>query len=358
VAGRIETGSLNVGDGVVFYPSEKSTRVASIEAFNANRRTRVCAGMSTGVTLETQIYIQPGEVMCKYGEAAPQVGTQLKAHIFWLGKHPMVPQKRYKMKLAGAQVPVWLRKIETVLDASELTTDSNRGQIERHDVAECVLETLKPVAFDLAGDIAQTGRFVIIDNYEIAGGGIITAAAASESNRIAEHVERRQQNWQRSTIIAEERIGRYGQRSAMVIITGAEGVGKIALAKALEAQLFKNGRCVYYLGISNSLLGVDADIAHLGERDEFLRRLGEVGHLFTDAGVILITTASDLDDYELDMLTKLNKPNDTVVVNIGEQRLRRYTPDLQIDAIGEEGEAIQKITAALAARNYLIEYYL
>jgi adenylylsulfate kinase-like enzyme len=142
----------------------------------------------------------------------------------------------------------------------------------------------------------------------------------------------------------------------MVVITGAEGVGKIDLAKALEAHLFGCGRFVYYLGISNSLLGVDADIAYLGERDEFLRRLGEVAHLFTDAGVILITTVSDLDDYELEMLTTLNEPNDTVVVNIGDCQLTRRSPDLQIDDINDRENAILKIKTSLGAKNYLIEY--
>ena len=358
VAGRIETGSVSVGDEVVFYPSNKRTRIASVEAFNAPVRQTAVAGQSTGVTLEEQIYILPGELMCKAGQPTPQVGTHLKVNIFWLGKHPMVQQKRYKMKLAGTQVPVWLRSVETVMDASELTTESNRQQIERHDVAECVLETLKPVAFDLAADIAQTGRFVIIDNYEIAGGGIIIEHIQAKTDRISEHVQRRQQNWQRSALTAEHRTARYGQRSAMVVITGAEGVGKIELAKALEAHLFSNGRFVYYLGISNSLLGVDADIAYLGERDEFLRRLGEVGHLFTDAGAILITTATDLDDYELQMLETLNKPNDTVVVNVGTCRFNRRLPDLQIDKIDDRDSVIQKIKSALSAKNYLIEYYV
>ena len=115
---------------------------------------------------------------------------------------------------------------------------------------------------------------------------------------------------------------------------------------------------MYYLGLSNSLLGVDADIAHLGERDEFLRRLGEVAHLFTDAGVILITTVSDLDDYELEMLTTLNEPNDTVVVNVGACRLTRRAPDLQIDDINDRENAMLKIKTALSAKNYLIEYYV
>jgi len=358
VAGRIETGSLSTGDEVVFYPSGKRTRIASIEQFNAAPRQTVSAGLSVGVTLETQIYISPGELMGKVGQPTPQVGTHLKTNIFWLGKHPMVQQKRYKMKLAGVQVPVWLRSVETVLDASELTTETNRQQIERHDVAECVLETLKPVAFDLAADIAQTGRFVIIDNYEIVGGGIIMEHLTAQTNRIAEHVLRRRQNWQRSALTPEARIARYGQRSALVVIVGAEGVGKIELAKAMEAHLFGCGRVVYYLGLSNSLLGVDADIVSLGERDEFLRRLGEIAHLFTDAGAILITTASDLDDYELEMLTTLNEPNETVVVNIGQCRLTRRIPDLQIPDINDRQHAMVQIETMLCTKNYFMDYQI
>ena len=55
---------------------------------------------------------------------------------------------------------------------------------EVHSRSSCVLhaaialETLKPIAFDLSAEIAQTGRFVLIDNYQIAGGGVILDRAA------------------------------------------------------------------------------------------------------------------------------------------------------------------------------------
>ena len=358
LAGRIETGSLSAGDEVAFYPSGKTSRITSIEEFNAKLKLSAQAGKSIGVTLETQIYIQPGELMGKVGEDAPKIASQFKANVFWLGKHPLVKQTRYKMKLAGAQSPVWLRGIEKVLDASDLTTDTSRQQVERHEVAECVFETLKPIAFDLASDIAQTGRFVIIDNYEIAGGGIITDQCESQTGMIAEHVRRRSEQWQRSALSTEDRASRYGQRSAMVIITGAPDVGKTELAKAFEADLFRSGRVVYYLGLSNSLLGVDSDIDHVGQRDEYIRRLGEISHLFTDAGIVLITTVSDLDNHELEMLKTLNEPNDTVVVNVGLCRFTGRVPDLQINDIEDREDAMRKIKEMLSARKYLPEYNL
>jgi bifunctional enzyme CysN/CysC len=360
IAGRIETGRIRTGDEVVFLPSEKRSRIATIECFNAPVQTEATCGQSTGFTLDRQVYIKPGELMCKANEQSARVNSHLKANIFWMARQPMIKDKRYKIKLAGTRTPVWLRQIINVLDASELTTDSNRQQIERHDVAECILETLKPVAFDTAKDLSQTGRFVIIDNYEIAAGGIILDLAQNVANRITERVEQREKRWERSSITPEVRTGRYNQRSTLVLICGSAELAKEELAKALEENLFNDGRFVYYLGLSNSLLGIDAgmDISESGERDEYVRQLGEISHLFTDAGMILITTVSNLDDYELETINTLNKPNDCRVINIGLNRFNRANVDLQIDSLNDVASAVNRIKELLTTKKYLIEYYL
>jgi len=356
VAGRIETGSINVGDEVVFLPSEKRSQIASIEGFNVPVQTRAFAGQSTGFTLTEQVYINPGELMCKTSDAPAQTGTHLAVNIFWMNRQPMIYNKKYKIKLAGARMPVWLREVVNVLDASELTTNSNRQQIERHDVAECVLETLKPIAFDLSTEIAQTGRFVIIDNYEIAGGGVVLKAVESATNRVTERVQQREQRWQRSTITPDVRSTRYNQRSTLVLICGPVHTGKEKLAKALEEDLFQSGRYVYYLGLSNSSLSMD--VAESGQRDEYIRRLGEVSHLFTDAGLILIATISDLDDYELETINTLNQPSDFRIINVGPNRFGRANVDLQLDELNDIPAAVGQIKKLLTTQRYLIEYYL
>ncbi len=356
IAGRVETGRVHVGDEVVFLPSEKKSRIATVEGFNTPTQNQAQAGQSTGFTLEEQVYINPGELMCKTNEKIARTGSHLAVNLFWMSRQPMIQNKKYKIKLAGARMPVWLREVVTVLDASELTTDSNRRQIERYDVAECILETLKPIAFDLSNDIAQTGRFVIIDNYEIAGGGVILNTAERITNRITERVQQRERRWERSAITPVVRADRYNQRSTLVLICGPMGVGKEKLAKAVEEDLFSRGRYVYYLGLSNSPLGIDVDES--GERDEYIWRLGEVSHLFTDAGLILIATISDLDDYELEMINTLNQPSDSRVVNIGPSRFSRAEIDLQIDDLSDIEDAVARIKELLTTKEYLIEYYL
>lgn len=357
-AGRIETGTLRVGDAVVLYPSGKRSTVASIEAFNAPPAGQAAAGQSTGVTLREQIYVQPGEIITRAGESPPKTGRQLRVNLFWMGREPMIFNKRYLLKLGTVRAPVWLRQIRSVLDASELTTEQNRRHIERHDVAECVLETLKPIAFDATADIAQTGRFVLIDNYRIAGGGVVLDAESDTADRFSEHVKQREKSWGRSRITPLMRTYRTGQRSTLVVIAGPADTGKAELAKVLEEKLFAAGRQVYYLGLDNSLLGIDEDLSQGYLRDEYLRRLGEVAHLFTDAGMILITAVSDLDVYELKMLRTLNHPGESLVVGVGGHGLYAADVDLKLDVPMTPGDAAVQVAALLTERHYLPEYYL
>jgi bifunctional enzyme CysN/CysC len=218
------------------------------------------------------------------------------------------------------------------------------------------LETLKPIACDLSSDLTRTGRFVIIDNYEIAGGGVVLKAIRSDTNRVTERVRQREMRWQRSAITPDLRAGRYNQRSTLVLLCGPADTGQERLAKALAEDLFDKGRHVYYLGLSNSTLAMD--VSESGERDEYIRRLGEVSHLFTDAGLILIATISDLDDYELETISALNQPSDYRIINVGPSRFNRANVDLQIDELTDTREAVRQIEDLLTRSKYLIEYYL
>jgi bifunctional enzyme CysN/CysC len=358
VAGRIETGRLKTGDEITFYPSQKKTRVASLEAFNAPQPANAHAGHCVGVTLTEQIFVQPGEIMVRNDEPSPQTARSFKVNLLWLKKEPMVLNKRYLLKLSTARVPVWLRQVNVILDASDLSTDNCRQHIERHDVAECVLETLKPAAFDLATEIRQTSRFVVIDNFQIAGGGIILESLDPDTDLIDEYVLRRQKDWRRSRITPDKRYRRMGQRPSLVIITGADEVRQTAIAQRLEEKLFEAGRHMFYLGVNNSLPGGSQGSENGGLRDETIRRLGETAHLFTDAGLILITSITDLEHYELNMIKTLNQPGDTLVVGAESRTLGADQIDLQLAQETGDDQAASEIAAFLTQQNYLPEYYL
>ena len=256
-----------------------------------------------------------------------------------MGKQPLVKNKNYKLKIATQQVPVVLSEIISVLDASELSSIGNKPQVDRHDVAECVFETLKPVAFDEVTNVSETGRFVIVDNYEISGGGIILVPVFEEGGVLSRHIQEREVAWERSDITPGKRADRYQHKSAFVILTGPSGIGKKDIAKRLEERLFKVGKFVYFLGVSNDVLyqGAGTNDKTLN-RVQHIQQLGETAHVLTDAGFVLITSISGIDDYELKMLKSLNRPSQSFVVNVGESAFSADSVDLQVNA----GEGLDK----------------
>jgi len=343
VSGRIETGTIREGDEVIFLPSKKKSRIKSIEGFNVKKQSEVFAGQSVGVCLDTQIYIRPGEIMSKASEPLPHVSTKFKANIFWMGRQPFIQGKTYKLKVTSQQIPVVLSKIISVLDASELSSITNKPQIDRHDVAECVLETLKPVAFDEVTRIAETGRFVVVDNYEIVGGGIILAPVFDEDSRLKEHIKEREFQWERSDITPDKRAEQLKHKSALIVITGQANTGKQRIAQALEEELFKLKKFVYFLGISNQLLsaGMNWGDKTISKFDH-IQHLGEMSRVMTDAGLILITSITDIDEYELGLLKSLNRPNPTVVIHVGNEKSQEGA-NLNLIENENSQAAVQKI---------------
>jgi len=358
-AGTIETGKISVGDRVLFLPSQKQSTIQSIESFNTTEKKEAVAGEATGVTLETQIYIKPGEMMVREDQKKSQVSARFKANIFWVGKAPMIMNKVYKLKLASSRMPVKLVAIKSILDTSDLSTINNKLQIDRHDVSECILETSKPLAFDLASEIENTSRFVIVDNYEISGGGIILQSLDDNENSLKDHIKERSSIWETSSIKAEERIAAYNHKSKFIVVTGNTKSNKEDIAKHLERRLFNNNFKAYYLGISSIKHGLDADLAHNSDtNDEYIRRLGELAHIMTDSGQIFITTISNTDEYDIEKLKLLNEPHDILIIKVGDENQNNFDANLTIESDADTEDAVNQVYTLLIQKEIILEYYL
>lgn len=332
VAGTVETGTLRVGDEVAFYPSGKRSRVKSIEAFNRPARDEIRAGQATGFTLTEQIYVSRGELATRADEAAPDTARRLRVNLFWLGKRPLVKTKTYSLKLGTLKVGMKVEEVHRVLDCSDLNSSEKRDHVARHEVAECVLALDRAIAFDRTDQMAATGRFVIVDDYDIAGGGLIREGLSDKLTWVRDRVMIRNLRWEKSIIASEQRAEKYNQKATLVLLTGERKAGKKEVAKELEAQLFVDGKIVYFLGIGNVLYGIDADIKAQGDdnREEHLRRLAEVAHILLDAGFILLVTAVDLTQDDLEIIKATVDPDRILTVWVGDNVNTNITFDLKI----------------------------
>ena len=117
LAGRIESGTLRVGDHLLFLPSGRTSVVRSIERWNAPQTDSVSAGDPAGITLADQLFVERGSLAC-HADAAPSLATEFTARIFWLGRTPLAAGRRYKLKLVTQEVECEIKSIEEVVDAS------------------------------------------------------------------------------------------------------------------------------------------------------------------------------------------------------------------------------------------------
>jgi len=291
LVGRITAGKLKIGDRLVFSPTNKSANVQTIEAFNVDPPpTQATAGQSVGITLDEQIFVERGHI-ATHEDARPLVSTQIRANLFWLGNRPLETRRTYTLRLATREVHCEIVAIHRIVDATNLDDRRTQSTVLRNEVADITLRTKAPLAFDLYANFESTGRFVLVDNYDVAGGGIITELVSDEQEDFRTEARERDSAWVKGDVGAEDRSLRYGHRAAVVLLTGPDTTAKSFLARKLETVLVAEGRHAYLLAAENLQRGLDADLQDT-KPEEIVRRFGEVVRLLTDTGSLVITTTN------------------------------------------------------------------
>jgi adenylylsulfate kinase len=146
--------------------------------------------------------------------------------------------------------------------------------VDRHDVADCVLRLKTPVAVDLVDHLAGTSRFVLLDDYEISGGGIVRAVV-EEAGQLG--------RWEAS--------GAAGQRGsgAVIWLTGLSGAGKSTIAERVCAELRGQGRRVEHLDGDNVREVFPTGFTR-EERHEHNRRIAFLASRLEHHGVIVVAS--------------------------------------------------------------------
>jgi bifunctional enzyme CysN/CysC len=308
LAGRIESGSVKVGDRLVFTPSHKTSTVKSIERWNATATDHADTGESIGLTLTEQIFVARGSV-ASLETNPPCELSRFKARIFWMGRVAFVQGKVYKLKLATQEVECEIDSIERIIDSSSLeTVDRADGTVARNEVAEVFLRTKRAVAFDVHAEIVATGRFVIVDGFEVAGGGII--ADDNYPRRSADSLQKSHNiYWSHGRVTTEQRAERNGHKGRVIWLTGLSASGKSTIAVELERELFNMGKHVYVLDGDNIRHGLGSDLGFSPcDRKENIRRVGETAKLFADAGIICVTAFISPYRSDRELVRQMLKP--------------------------------------------------
>ena len=291
IAGRVESGTLGVGDRLVFLPGGKSATVKSIERWPAAPVSSASAGESIGITIDEQIFVERGHVAAAERALPCHLG-RFQARIVRLGREPLRRGRSCPLKLATQAVECRIEDVHRIVDAATLAARPPREDdvaITRDDVAEVTIRTASPIAFDAHGENPAFGRFVLMDGGLVAGGGTIADGNYPRPTADALH-KAANLFWTEGKVTAAERAQRNGHPGSIVWLTGLSGAGKSTIAVELERALFERGRQAYVIDGDNLRHGLCADLGFSeNDRVENIRRAGQVAALLADAGVIAIS---------------------------------------------------------------------
>jgi adenylylsulfate kinase len=121
--------------------------------------------------------------------------------------------------------------------------------------------------------------------------------------------------WHHATITKEDREQLFSQKGVVIWFTGLSGSGKSTLANEVEVALFERGCHTYILDGDNIRHGLNKDLGFSPrDREENIRRIGEVAHLFAQAGIIVMTAFISPYIADRDLARTLNPPGDFIEI--------------------------------------------
>ena len=171
--GRVESGSVSIGDAVTVLPSGKQTRIKDIRVLESSF-PHAYAEQSITLLLEDEIDISRGD-MIVHSENSALVTRQLDAMVCWLAETPLDPQRKYLIRQTTRESKAVIAAIGFRVDINTL----DHGSVERlemNDIAHISLRLAQPLSVDAYTKNRATGAFIIIDestNNTVAAGMIL-----------------------------------------------------------------------------------------------------------------------------------------------------------------------------------------
>jgi len=175
--GRIEAGSIAIGDAVTVLPSGQTTTVKDVQLAGQSIGSAFVE-QSVTLLLADEIDISRGDMIVKTADTAPAVTKAVEAQLCWLSETPLEPSRRYLVRHTTRTTQAKLAGIAHKLDIHSLENVS-ADKLQMNDIAKVTLKLAQPLAIDAYADNRGTGAFIVIDEStnNTVGAGMILGAA-------------------------------------------------------------------------------------------------------------------------------------------------------------------------------------
>jgi sulfate adenylyltransferase subunit 1 len=172
--GRIESGTITVGDTVVAWPHRLEARVADIVTLDGTLPS-ASAGRSVTVVLDRQVDVARGDLF-SHAHDAPSIARRFDARLTWLDRDPLAQGRRYWLKHGTQTVRASIEALHSRLDLTTLQPDEGAATLAFNDIGTVRIGVARALIADAYADNRATGSFILIDEatYHTVAGGMIS----------------------------------------------------------------------------------------------------------------------------------------------------------------------------------------
>ncbi|NRB58145.1 MAG: adenylyl-sulfate kinase, partial [Salinicola sp.] len=278
-SGTLAAGAVEVGTEIRVEPSGKRSTVARIVT-NDGELSVAYSGQSVTLTLRDELDISRGDMLVA-ANSAIEPSSVFTADVVWMHETPLSPGQEYEFKAGTRVVSGRVTRIVYQVDVNTLARSATDA-LPLNGIARCQIEVTQPLVLDSYQRSPETGSFIFIDklsNLTVGAGMVVDALNVG-------HVV-----WHDMAVDKRLRAERNRQKPSIIWFTGLSGAGKSTVADALERQLFGMGYNTYLLDGDNVRHGLCRDLGFSDlDRQENIRRVGEVAKLMVDVGVITLVS--------------------------------------------------------------------
>lgn len=171
--GRLEAGSLKIGQEIKVLPSNKTALIAQIHTPHGLAETAQAGDVLT-LTLDRDLDISRGDVFVSLDNSLAPT-QHFQAAVCWFDDVPLNPARKYWLKHGTQTVAAKIKQIEYVWDVQTLSRTQSADSLKINDIARITIATQQPICATTYAENQATGAFILIDeasNHTVAAGMI------------------------------------------------------------------------------------------------------------------------------------------------------------------------------------------